>query len=140
LILWRAGTGEWLWTTSSTGYTDGNGQQFGSQPLGDVPLIGDIDGDGKTDLVVWRASSGTFYWAMSSRAFADGDSRRWGSQAAGDVPRLGDVDGDGRSDLAVWRASSGTWYWLRSRERYSYSTFGSRQFGSQPHGDIPMMK
>ena len=143
LIVWRATTGTWYWLTSSTGYAPASGgvKQWGNQSLGDVPMLGDLDGDGKDDLVVWRASTGNWHYLTSSTgyAYASAGVKQWGSQAAGDVPKLADMDGDGKADLVVWRASTGTWFWLTSLTGYNYAMAASFQWGNQSLGDIPML-
>jgi sugar lactone lactonase YvrE len=142
LVVWRASTGTWYWLTSSSGFSYGSAmsKQWGSQSLGDVPLLGDIDGDGRMDLVVWRAQTGTWYWLTSANNYASAFGLPWGSQSAGDIPLLTDLDGDGKADLTVWRASNGTWYWLKSLAGYSYNAAGAIQWGSQALGDIPVVK
>jgi hypothetical protein len=142
LIVWRASTGTWYWLTSTSGYSYNaiGGKQWGNQSLGDVPLVGDIDGDGKTELVVWRASTGTWYWLTSTTNYNSMNGLQWGSQSLGDVPLLTDLDGDGKADLTVWRAPSGTWFWLKSSRGYDYNQAGAKQWGSQANGDIPIVK
>jgi hypothetical protein len=144
LIVWRAPLGMWFWLTSSSGYSAASSgmKQWGNQAAGDVPLVGDLDADGKTDLIVWRASTGTWYWLPSSSWFnaAAQGQKQWGNATAGDVPALTDFDGDGRADLAVWRASTGYWYWLTSKSGYAYSAAGVHQWGSPALGDIPMLR
>ena len=144
LVVWRATTGVWFWLTSSTGYNYANRgvRQWGIGSEGDIPRLGDFDGDGRSDLAVWRASTGTWFWIVSSTAYAYGDQqvRQWGSQAAGDVPLVGDFDGDGRADLAVWRPSNGIWSWLTSSSGYSPAAAGVRQWGIGSLGDVPMTR
>jgi hypothetical protein len=53
---------------------------------GDVPVPGDYDGDGKTDLAVWRPSTGTWSFLRSSTDFTTSASYQWG--LPGDVPIL----------------------------------------------------
>ena len=130
LTVWRPGTGMWFSLNSSSGYASAPAS-LGNQSLGDVPLMGDLDGDQRADLAVWRASNGTWYWLTSSTGYAasQGVSRQWGSRAHGDVPMLADMDADGRMDLVVWRASTGTFYWLTSTSGYSHEA-ASRDSGS----------
>jgi VCBS repeat protein len=135
LTIWRPSTGAWTWSSSLSGSTTSgaSGTQWGSGSVGDVPLSGDIDGDGINDLVVWRPTDGTWYWLMSSSNFTRGDSRVWGG--SGDVPMLSDLDGDGADDLVVWRPSTGEWFWLTSSSNYTAAD--TRRWGGG--GDVPLL-
>jgi len=141
LIVWRPTDGTWYWLTSGTGYSYASqgSKQWGAQSLGDVPMVGDMDGDGKADLVIWRASTGTWYWLPSSAnyAYASAVGIQFGDKPSGDVPMLGDFDGDGKTDIGVWRASTGVWFWLTSSTGYSYSTAHAIQWGASSQGDMP---
>jgi parallel beta-helix repeat protein len=149
LIMWQAGTaGQFRWVLSSAAYSDvaAGTKQWGTVVGGvqDVPLIADIDGDGKGDLIVWRPSTATFYWLTSSSGYSASGSRQWGDPQQPDVPLVGDIDGDGKADLAVWRRGNGTFYWLTSSTGYSYAigAQGSKQWGGTVNGvaDIPLLK
>jgi hypothetical protein len=39
----------------------------------------------------------------------------------------------------VWRASTGTWRWILSSADYAPSSAGSKQWGSQAYGDVPIV-
>ena len=144
LLVWRTSTGTWHWLTSSTGYgyAYAGAKQWGSQAAGDTPFVGDLDGDGKTELVVWRAPTGTWFWVTSASGYnyAASQSKQWGNQAAGDQPFLPDLDGDGKADLTVWRGTTGTWFWLTSASGYNSANQMSKQWGSQGVGDLPMSR
>ena len=66
---------------------------------GDIPVPGDYDGNGTTDIAVFR--SGQWY-VKGQPPFP----QIWGQ--AGDIPVPGDYDGNGTTDIAVFR--SGQWY------------------------------
>ena len=142
-VVWRPDTGTFFWLLSSANYdyASQGAKQWGSASVGDMPLVGDFDGDSKSDIAVWRATTGTWYWLQSSFGFnyANGRSMQWGSASHGDVPLVGDFDGDRKTDLAVWRASTGTWFWLTSSTAYDYAGQASRQWGSQAQSDVPML-
>ena len=143
LVVWRPSTGTWFWLTSSSNYdyAQQGAKQWGNASQGDVPLLGDFDGDGKADLTVWRATTGTWFYLTSSTSYdySGQGFRQWGNQAEGDRPFIGDMDGDRRADLVVWRASTGTWFWLLSSNGYDYAASGLRQWGSQAQNDVPML-
>jgi hypothetical protein len=95
---------------------------------GDIPLIGDYDGDGKTDVTVWRPSIG--YWFIIQSSTNKVVQQQFGLPT--DVPVPGDYDGDGKTDIAVWRPSNGFWYIIQS----STHKIVSQQFGLPT--DIPV--
>ena len=118
IAYWRPSTGTWSWLTSSTGFATASAQskQWGSTATGDIPLLADIDGDHKVDLVLWSRATGTWHWLTSSTAYdtAAAGTLLFGDDQYGDTPILGDMDGDGLADFVIWRARTGTWSWLTS--------------------------
>lgn len=98
------------------GFNDGAG--------GDIPVPGDYDGDGTTDVAVRRNENGVgvFYLRQSTAGFG---ARVWGF--ATDAAAPCDYNGDGRTDLMVIRDVSAEkrWYILH----VGTGTADTRSFG-----------
>ncbi|MFA5043003.1 MAG: LamG-like jellyroll fold domain-containing protein [Kiritimatiellia bacterium] len=71
---------------------------------GAQPMVGDFDGDGRTDFSFYDKGLWNIYFTLSAS---------FGSGVFGDAsmtPVPGDYDGDGRTDVAVYDTDSGDWY------------------------------
>jgi hypothetical protein len=102
-------------------------EHFGQN--GDIPVGGDYDGDGLSDISVFRPSTGIWY-IRSSRQFTIW-YRQWGLATDKVVPA--DYDGDTKTDIAVYRPSEGIWYIANSGGNPAHSIV---RFGASE--DIPV--
>jgi len=128
---WYYEPGVWYVLTSSSGYTGYVAYVWGD--VGDKPVPGYYDGDGKTDCAVYHAPNyGAWYVLTSSSGYTSYLAYGWGIWS--DTPVLGDYDGDGKTDCAVYRPSLGTWFILLSGSNYTTSI--AKGWGTS--GDIPV--
>ena len=70
-----------------------------SRNCADVPVAGDWDGDGRTDVGVYRPRRGTDAFRLRAR---DGAVTTIRFGRPGDVPVTGDWNGNGTTDVGVW--------------------------------------
>jgi hypothetical protein len=112
-ILWRRNDGTiYIWQM--------NGGAIASQAvIGNpgvewtVAEVGDMNGDGKDDIVFRRNSDGAMYiWFMNGLSISSAVPFTPVSATTWPVVRMGDFNGDGKSDF-VWRDITGdTWIWF----------------------------
>jgi hypothetical protein len=106
--------------------------------VGDIFRLGDVDGDGRDDLVYGRPITSTTvrWYARLSNGTGFGDFTTWRSDAGdeGDLFFLGDVDDDGDADLVYGEIVSDSqvrWYARMSNG----SGFGARETWREDAGD-----
>ncbi len=111
--VWRPANGHWYYSSGTTTTNTVALGAYGSPltPYNDVPVQGDYDGDGTTELAVWRSSTGNWFVKYSS----DGISRTLGAYGSGlapyrDIAVPGDYDADGITDRAIFRTQTGEWF------------------------------
>ena len=78
-------------------------------PAGETPAIGDVNGDGKDDIITFtQGSSADVYVALSSGSNF-GNASRWHSNFApgAERPAVADFDGDGKDDIITFVNNSG---------------------------------
>lgn len=129
-VVRRAENGDLLWY-----FADRAGAvPFGNVDLGDQPVPGDYDGDGRTDPAVVRPGSPlTWFVALSSGGYA---SFAYGEN--GDRPMPADYDGDGRTDAAVVRTTGSSGLMQRDTWFTRYSRGGFTSFEQNGvNGEIP---
>lgn len=65
----------------------------------DIPVTGDYDGDGVTDLAVWRPTAGVWIIRNSQTSVI---TEEWFEDLDDALPLAADFDGDGRDDFALY--------------------------------------
>ena len=81
------------------------------QTMHDVPIPGDFDGNGVTDIAVFRPSTSQWFVTLRNAAGTMIGSRTfaYGLIDLLDIPVLGDFDGNGVTDVAVFRPATAQW-------------------------------
>jgi hypothetical protein len=105
---------------------------------GDLPVVGDWNGDHKDELGVWRPSTRRFYLDSNANRTLDARDRTTAVFGlAGDRPVVGDWNGDHKDELGVYRPGTRT-FWLDTDGNFSLTTRDavSAPFGDS--GDVPL--
>jgi hypothetical protein len=94
-----------------------------------LPVTGDWNGDGVTDLGVYSLTKARFTLRIK-----DANGLIWLSRVSygspGDLPVTGDWDGNGRTDLGVWHPSTAQFFqWIAPAATAPSSRSVSRTYG-----------
>ncbi len=119
-------TGQWHLNNGHDGTTD-DLKYYGSD--GDIPVVGDWDGDGVDTLGIVRAG----VWHLNNQFDGSADATFGYGNATGDIPVVGDWDGDGDDTPGIVRA--GVWHLNNQFDGSADATFG---YGNAT-GDIPVV-
>jgi hypothetical protein len=100
---------------------------------GDIPAVGDYDGNGYSDYVVYRPYNSTWYIAYVNAGVLTGTTETIQFGLRGDLPYTIDADGDGKDNIGVLRRnnlSGGTIFLYRtvsgSAEEISFGLIGDQ--------------
>ncbi len=117
----------------------GAGDPFYFGVPGDIPFLGDWDGDGVATPGLYRASTG-FAYVRDTNDFGTAD-REWFMGIPNDIPLVGDWDGDGTDSFGVYRPAEGKVY-LRNAQStgsadvsYFFGNPGDAPFAGDFDGD-----
>lgn len=94
-----------VWVALSSGTKFGTSSKWHDSfaPKGYVPMMGDVNGDKKKDIIAFsRGSDKDVYVALSNGTTAFGTSSKWHDDFTwrGEIPLVGDFNGDGKDDIA----------------------------------------
>jgi hypothetical protein len=111
-----------VWLNQGNG-TFSNSYTWDSPPgygIGYQAMVGDFNGDGKTDIYIFRSSDGTQAVWLNKGDGTFTNTYNWdppGGYGIGYQAMLGDFNGDGRMDIYFFRSSDGTHaVWLDSSQ------------------------
>ena len=97
--------------------------------VGDIPAVGDYDGDGESDAAIFRPSVNQCWILRSTDGLI---AMTFGTGVNTSAPS--DLTGDGKTDVVQWKESTGEWFVLRSDD--NFSSFYAFPYGAS--GDIPV--
>jgi YVTN family beta-propeller protein len=107
---------------------------------GDLPVSGDWNNGGKSEIGVFRPSTHTFYLDYNGNGVWNGAAidRQYDFGLTGDLPVSGDWNNDGKSEIGVYRPSTHTFYQDYNGNGVWNSAAIDRQYDFGLTGDLPV--
>ncbi len=117
---------------------DKQSSTFGAS--GDLPVTGDWNLDGRTEIGVFRSTTHTFYLDYNGNGLWNGavTDRQYTFGANGDLPVSGDWNLDGRTEIGVFRPSTHVFYLDYNGNGVFDGSLIDRQYTFGATGDLPI--
>jgi len=115
-------------------------RQYNFGITGDIPVTGDWNSDGKTEIGVFRNSTHLFYLDYNGNGVWNGASvdRQYNFGISGDIPVSGDWNNDGTFEIGVFRPSTHLFYLDYNGNGAWNGASVDRQYNFGITGDIPV--
>jgi len=132
--------GIWYLDTTGNGIFSRSDTQTSFGTTGDIPVAGDWNADGTTEIGVFRPSTHTFYLDYNGNGEWNGavTDRAYNMGLTGDTPVAGDWNKDGRTEIGVFRPSTHMFYLDYNGDGTWNSASIDRAYNMGLTGDIPV--
>ena len=101
VAVYRPSNGKWQFSFNVNG---GISKHFTFGGLGEVPFVGDFDGDGQDGAGIYRPSQGKFFFDDDLNGKSD---KSFTNSQSGDIPFVGNFDADASDEYGVFVPSTG---------------------------------
>ncbi len=135
--IYRPSTHRFYLDVDGSGTWNGGDASYSFGSTGDVPIIGDWNGDGTDEIGVYRPSRHRFYLDVDGSGTWNGGDASYSFGSTGDVPIIGDWNGDGTDEIGVYRPSRNRFYLDVDGSGTWNGGDASYSFGST--GDVPII-
>jgi PKD repeat protein len=115
-------------------------KQYNFGITGDIPLTGDWNLDGRTEIGVFRNSTHLFYLDYNGNGVWNGavTDKSYNFGISGDIPVTGDWNADGRTEIGVFRPSTHLFYLDYNGNGVWNGVVTDRSYNFGITGDIPI--
>ena len=115
-------------------------RQYNFGISGDIPIAGDWDNNGKSEIGVFRNSTHLFYLDYNGNGVWNGSvvDRQYNFGISGDLPVSGDWNNDGKSEIGVFRNSTHLFYLDYNGNGVWNGSVVDRQYNFGISGDLPI--
>jgi hypothetical protein len=143
LLIYNRTNGRWVSAlTAADGKLakDVTSEMYGPYLAGDIALAGDLNGDGRTDILVYRPSDGLWISRLTNGAgefTTSGSSLQFGN--ADFDPLVADMNRDGRADLVIYNRTNGRWVCGLTAPDGTLTNIGTEVYGPYLIGDRPLL-